>query len=68
MTDNNNNNIHQVTFRMKKDMLRKLKVYAAQNDITVTTIMNQLVENYLDDNIEYPLDEIAKKMKGKEKK
>jgi hypothetical protein len=38
----------KVTFRMKKDLLRKLKVHAAQNDTNVTDILNQLVEDYLD--------------------
>ena len=38
----------KVTFRMKKELLRKLKVHAAQNDTNVTDILNQLVEDYLD--------------------
>jgi hypothetical protein len=33
---------------MKKDILRKLKVHAAQNDTNVTDILNSLVEEYLD--------------------
>ena len=39
----------KVTFRMKKDLLRKLKVHAAQNDTNVTDILNGLIEKYLDD-------------------
>ena len=38
----------RVTFRMKKDLLRKLKVYAAQNDTNVTDILNNLAEEFLD--------------------
>ena len=38
---------HQVTIRMKKDLARKLKVYAAQNDTSVTDIMDKLVTNFL---------------------
>lgn len=38
----------KVTFRMKKDLFRKLKVYAAQNDTNVTDILNRLVEEHLD--------------------
>jgi hypothetical protein len=37
----------RVTFRMKKDLLRKLKVYAAQNDTNVTDILNSLAEEFL---------------------
>jgi hypothetical protein len=37
----------KVTFRMKKDLLRKLKVHAAQNDTNVTDVLNKLVEEYL---------------------
>ena len=37
----------KVTFRMKKDLLRKLKVHAAQNDTNVTDILNRLIEEYL---------------------
>lgn len=39
----------KVTFRMKKDMFRKLKVNAAQNDTNVTDILNRLVEQYLNE-------------------
>jgi hypothetical protein len=39
----------KVTFRMKKDLLRKLKVHAAQNDTNVTDILNGLIEKYLDE-------------------
>ena len=42
----------KVTFRMKKDILRKLKVHAAQNDTNVTDILNGLIEKYLDDKEE----------------
>ena len=44
----------KVTFRMKKDLLRKLKVHAAQNDTNVTDILNTLVEDYLDRGGESP--------------
>jgi hypothetical protein len=44
----------KVTFRMKKDMFRKLKVHAAQNDTNVTDILNRLVEDYLDREGESP--------------
>jgi hypothetical protein len=37
----------KVTFRMKKYLLRKLKVHAAQNDTNVTDVLNRLVEEYL---------------------
>jgi len=39
----------KVTFRMKKDLFRKLKVHAAQNDTNVTDILNRLVEQYLNE-------------------
>jgi hypothetical protein len=38
----------KVTFRMKRDLLRKLKVHVAQNDTNVTDVLNRLVEEYLD--------------------
>ena len=38
----------KVTFRMSKDLLRRLKVHAAQNDTNVTDVLNKLVEEYLD--------------------
>jgi hypothetical protein len=44
----------KVTFRMKKDMFRKLKVHAAQNDTNVTDILNRLVEDYLERGGESP--------------
>ena len=34
----------KVTFRMKRDLLRKLKVHVAQNDTNVTDVLNKLVE------------------------
>ena len=37
----------KVTFRMKRDLLRKLKVHVAQNDTNVTDVLNKLVEEYL---------------------
>ena len=40
----------KVTFRMKRDLLRKLKVHVAQNDTNVTDVLNRLVEEYLDSN------------------
>ena len=39
----------RVTFRMKKDLLRKLKVYAAQNDTNVTDILNEVAEKFLNE-------------------
>ena len=39
----------RVTFRMKKDLLRKLKVYATQNDTNVTDILNELAEKFLNE-------------------
>ena len=39
----------KVTFRMKKDLLRKLKVNAAQNDTNVTDVLIRLIEKYLDE-------------------
>ena len=38
----------KVTFRMKRDLLRKLKVHVAQNDTNVTDVLNKLVEEYLE--------------------
>jgi hypothetical protein len=38
----------KVTFRMKRDLFRKLKVHVAQNDTNVTDVLNRLVEDYLD--------------------
>ncbi|MGI9012606.1 MAG: hypothetical protein ACR2F1_15660 [Nitrososphaeraceae archaeon] len=46
MSDEDNT---KVTFRMKRDLLRKLKVHVAQNDTNVTDVLNKLVEEYLDD-------------------
>ena len=37
----------KVTFRMKRDLLRKLKVHCAQNDTNVTDVLNRLVAKYL---------------------
>ena len=37
----------KVTFRMKRDLFRKLKVHVAQNDTNVTDVLNKLVEEYL---------------------
>jgi hypothetical protein len=39
----------KVTFRMKRDLLRKLKVHVAQNDTNVTDVLNRLVEKYLNE-------------------
>lgn len=39
--------ITKVVFRMKKDTFRKLKVKAAQNDTSMTNIMNKLIEDFL---------------------
>ena len=58
MTNNNNerrgslmakdSEVFRTTFRLKKDTLRKIKIYAIQHDTSVTVLMNRLVEDFLD--------------------
>lgn len=37
----------KITFRTTKGMLRELKHYAADNDVTVTDILNQACRDFL---------------------
>ena len=37
----------KITFRAKRGLLRELKHYAADNDITVTDILNQACKDFL---------------------
>jgi hypothetical protein len=38
----------KVTFRMKRETVRRLKVHCAQNDTNITDVLTKLVEDYLD--------------------
>ena len=38
----------KVTFRLKRDTLRNLKINCAQNDTNITDVLTKLVEDYLD--------------------
>lgn len=45
--DDNKSEEIKITFRTTKSLLRQLKHYAADNDMTVTDIINQACKDYL---------------------
>ncbi len=43
-----NEDISNVTFNIKKNVLKRLKINAVENDTNVTEILNKLIRDYLE--------------------